>query len=302
MIIGAPAITIESLMDLGRLPSRDHLPNLNTSYDLFRQQMAERTPDNPALYGAKYYSQNDEDGVIEHILGLIGIEAGTFVEIGCGDGTENMTAYLCLKGWSGTWVDASSVHICGIRKQAADFEVEASRYERPRRVAVLERFVRPETAASTVKHGLNAIAASDVDFLSVDIDGDDLECAKAILEHYRPSAICLEYNAILGPHSEFVFRTDGTYRWQQDDYMGCSLRAIANGLAGYGYHLVACNLTGSNAFFVADRHRSLFSNYSLEQLYVPARYEELPFHYMRAGHRRTLKNQLACVRLVFPDD
>ncbi len=279
----------------------EHLVALTANYELFRRRMAERTPDNPALHGAKYYSQNDEDGVIEHIFDVVGVDRGTFVEIGCGHGIENMTAYLCLKGWSGVWVDANKEFVDFIRRQCADFADEAALYDRPGHVAVIEKFVTPDSVASTAKAGLAALSSTQFDFLSIDIDGNDLACGQAILEHYQPSVICMEYNSILGARSDFVFRTDGGYRWQRDDYMGCSLRGLTNGLAPFGYHLVACNMTGTNAFFVAERYRERFTPYEIDELFVPARYYEIPMHFHQAGHPRTLKNQLACATFEFLD-
>ncbi len=55
-------------------------------------------PENPAAYGFKVYSQADEDGVVDNITQRIGIDRGSFIEIGCGDGRENNSHYLLLKG------------------------------------------------------------------------------------------------------------------------------------------------------------------------------------------------------------
>ena len=37
-----------------------------------------------AKYGRKVYSQNDEDGVINYLVGALGIHQGYFVEFGVG--------------------------------------------------------------------------------------------------------------------------------------------------------------------------------------------------------------------------
>jgi len=49
-------------------------------------------------YGAKVYSQCDEDGIIREVFRRIGTNSKRFVEIGCGDGTENNTLALLLEG------------------------------------------------------------------------------------------------------------------------------------------------------------------------------------------------------------
>ena len=72
-------------------------------------------PENPAGFGYKVYSQADEDGIIDHICGRLGIENGSFAEIGCGDGRENNSHCLLLKGWRGVWIDGDSANIAAIR-------------------------------------------------------------------------------------------------------------------------------------------------------------------------------------------
>jgi hypothetical protein len=56
-------------------------------------------------FGFKVYSQCDEDGIIQEIFRRIGTDNRRFIEIGCGDGSENCTAYLLHQGWSGLWID-----------------------------------------------------------------------------------------------------------------------------------------------------------------------------------------------------
>ena len=88
----------------------DALLQLELSRELARLQADVRTamPDNPAACGFKVYSQADEDGIIEEICRRLGIERGHFIEIGCGDGRENNSHYLLLKGWRGIWVDGDA--------------------------------------------------------------------------------------------------------------------------------------------------------------------------------------------------
>jgi hypothetical protein len=97
----------------------DALLQLELSRELARLQAEVRAamPDNPAACGFKVYSQADEDGIIQEIAGRIGIERGTFVEIGCGDGRENNSHFLLLKGWRGVWVDGDPGNIDPIRAE-----------------------------------------------------------------------------------------------------------------------------------------------------------------------------------------
>ena len=48
-------------------------------------------------FGFKAYSQNEEDGIIKEIFKRIGTTNKTFVEIGVGNGLENITCIFCCK-------------------------------------------------------------------------------------------------------------------------------------------------------------------------------------------------------------
>lgn len=47
---------------------------------------------------------------------------------------------------------------------------------------------------------------------------------------------------------------------------------VPNSLAPNGYRLVACNLSGVNAFFAHSDFADRFHQYAVEQLYRPARF------------------------------
>ena len=68
-------------------------------------------------YGYKVYSQNDEDGIIAEIFQRIGTTNKTFVEFGVGDGLENNSHYLLLKGWNGLWIEGSKNACDNIKKE-----------------------------------------------------------------------------------------------------------------------------------------------------------------------------------------
>jgi len=68
-------------------------------------------------YGFKVYSQNDEDGIIQEIFSRIGATSKTFVEFGVGNGLENNTLTLLLKGWNGLWIEGAEQYASQIKSR-----------------------------------------------------------------------------------------------------------------------------------------------------------------------------------------
>jgi hypothetical protein len=240
-----------------------------------RSQIREEMPDNLLLRGYKVYSQTDEDGIIAAIFERIG-GGRTFVEIGSGNGTENNTHALLLCGWRGVWVDGRGDRIASVRA-----EVGATRD-----LIAQQAFVTRENVAGLAKHWLEDLGTSDIDLFSVDIDGNDLHVLMAALGVFRPRVICVEYNAKFPPPLEVCVEYDPKHIWTGDDYHGASLMAYVSALRPIGYTLVTCNVSGANAFFVADAYASAFTLYEPVRLYQPSRFHLCTFE---SGHTPSLK-------------
>ena len=213
-------------------------------------EMRRLTPDNPCLAGHRAYSQTDEDGIIEEIFRRLG-GGSTFIEIGCGNGLENNTHYLLLKGWSGLWIDGGPNRIKTIRENLP---------ANPARLRIEEMFLDAQNIKTI---------ASEVDLLSIDIDGNDLHLLEAFLTVARPKVICAEYNAKFRPPLAVSVAYDKGHVWSGDDYMGASLSALDNLLDGYS--LVGCGIAGLNAFFVRSDLSGVFTPYPIDALYQPFR-------------------------------
>ncbi|MGH2997182.1 MAG: hypothetical protein ACRDM9_12780, partial [Gaiellaceae bacterium] len=96
-------------------------------------------------------------------------------------------------------------------------------------------------------------APPDVDFLSLDIDGNDYWVWQAI-SAAEPRVVAIEYNASFGPErSVIVPYKDGFDRYREHVsgfYHGASLAALTKLGAEKGYALAGCDSRGANAFFV----------------------------------------------------
>lgn len=233
------------------------------------------------LYGFKVYSQNDEDGILEEIFKRIGIENGTFCEIGVENGLECNTLYLIHKGWIGSWLE-------GNEKQKPLIESKFKQILNNKRLSLGIGYVTPENINLAIEKTLEIVRQnpSDLDFLSIDIDGMDIYLLEAL--KYRPKVICIEYNAKFPPNISKKPTFNPRYRWEGGDYMGCSLRAIVESAKNMNYSLVSTNFVGANAFFVRDDllNDKFDLSLSIEQLYNPPRYWLCFDHYCSGiGHR-----------------
>lgn len=235
---------------------------LGMRLDQIKSSIREKTPHNPLLWGHKIYSQTDEDGILEFLFSKIGGNK-TFVEIGCGNGTENNTHALLLKNWRGVWLDASGQNIEFIRTNLGPDSA---------RLVVRQAFITAANCVETVREGLLALGCPEADLLSLDIDGNDLYVLEKILSALKPSVLCVEYNARFPYPMEVSIAYREANVWQMDDYQGASLGAFVRLAEKHGYVLVSCSVAGTNAFFVHGKLAEKFVVYEAAELYQPPRY------------------------------
>jgi hypothetical protein len=200
-------------------------------------------PLQPTSWEFSAFSQNGEDGIIDHLLSLVRSPNRYFVEIGASDGLENNTSYLAFaKKYSGLMVE-------GDRSRSS----AATRFLQPLNwsVAYLNAFVEPETARSVVEDSLHVAP----DFFSLDIDGNDYFVMRALLEaDLRPKIICVEYNSTFGPSAplsiEYTRGLDYLTFHPSHLYYGASVEAWRRLLGTHGYRFVTVDCRGTNAFFI----------------------------------------------------
>ena len=225
---------------------------------------------NPLLRrGEKFYSQNDEDGITCAILERLKMESGVFVEYGCGDGLENNTIQLLMRGWRGVWIGAAEL---SVRIPALSRKLQFER-----------EWVTLENCVDLMQRGAQKIGATKVNLISMDLDGNDLFFVKEILERGSdPDVFIVEYNGKFPPPVRFAIDYDPTYSWSGTDYFGASLQSFVDLFESFGFRLVCCNVTGANAFFVAGRHADLFADVPREpqELFMPPDYN----WFFRRGH------------------
>lgn len=243
-----------------------------------RAEITSTMPDNPVLSGAKSYAQTDEDGILAEIFRRVGAGNKLFAEFGCGNGLENNTHLLLLAGWRGAWFDGDAERVAHIAESVP---------LRSHRLQVVEAFVTRENAADLLAGALRRLDLehTELDLLSVDLDGNDIHIMNAVLERFGARVLCVEYNGKF-PYDldiELEYRADHT--WAEDDYQGASLAAYVRELKGR-YTLISCNISGVNAFFVRDDLVARFTVYPVDELFQPARYHLI---FAMSGHPASLK-------------
>jgi hypothetical protein len=222
-------------------------------------------PNPLAKFGAKVYSQNDEDGITFEILRRIGIaENAVFAEFGVGDGTENNTLALAACGWSGFWVGNQDLAFNHNPAGVAEC-----------RFSYRKEWVTKPNIAGLYFDSLASIGKTDCQLVSLDLDGNDYYLVDELLSSgASPEVFIVEYNSKFIPPIKFVIEYDDQHNWVGDDYFGASFSAFVELFAGHGYFPVCCNVTGSNAFFVKNKYKDLFSDVpqEIELIYASPKY------------------------------
>ncbi|GAL95265.1 MULTISPECIES: hypothetical protein [Microcystis] len=233
--------------------------------------------DNPRKlnrYEFKVFSQAGEDGIISEIFNRIGTTNKFFVEFGVGNGLENNSAYLLVKGWQGYWIEGSERFCKSIRQSFEDLIAN-------QQLTLKNTFI---TAANIEDLFREGNVPTELDLLSIDIDGNDYWVWQAIT-NYRPRVVIVEYNAIYPPESSWVMQYNPSHQWKYNSHVGSSLKALEKLGHQKGYKLVGCSFSGVNAFFVREDLLAdhFFSPFSAENHYEPARYFLCS---QKAGHPR----------------
>ncbi len=183
-------------------------------------------------YEKRIYSQNGEDGVIEHIFDTIGTTNLVAVEFGVsagGGGVQTNTRNLAYKGWKTFWFDV---------EDASDL---------PPNCIFQKKFLTVNNIVNTFKeHNV----PYEFDLLSIDVDGNDWHLREALKE-FSPRVCILEYNGCYDSTTEYIMPYDENFRWKKGNrQFGASLSAYVKQADRLGYDLVFCESRGVNAFFI----------------------------------------------------
>jgi hypothetical protein len=198
-------------------------------------------------YEYKITSQNNEDGIIDHILSKVCSNQINFVEIGF-DYYENNSLNLFKKTNQGLLIDAS-FEKCFILKNIISI------FYNNKKINILNSLVFKENINRLIENNFD-IKNKEIDFLSIDIDGIDYYLFEEL--YFKPKLVCIEYNHWFGAKESAAIPYDPNFQWSRDYYSGASLLAITRLAFKKGYHLVAIDSSATNAFFIRDDLKNKF--------------------------------------------
>ena len=225
-----------------------------------KNELKQHSPDNLILKGFSVYSQNEEDGILNAIFRTLQIPKPTFFEFGVHP-AENNSLYLLLNGSKGVWFDSA----------LTDYKAKLGQKDN---LLIIDEFISLANIQQLCEKGLGflGLEGGQLDMLSLDLDGNDFYIVEKMLQTgIEPKVLCLEYNAKFPLPMDIKIKYDEEHRWDGGDYQGCSLQAYIN-LLKEKYTLLACNLSGSNCFFIKNDLAGNFVVYDPARLYMPCRY------------------------------
>ena len=187
------------------------------------------------------YSQNGEDGIIDAILSKLPALNRWCVEFGAWDGIylSNTRNLIENREYQAVLIEASKQSFLKLKDNTKNLPVQS-----------LNAFVGFSATDNLDTLLTGTLCPSDFDFLSIDIDGNDIHVWRAI-KLYRPKIICIEFNPTIPTEVAFEQPADPRINW------GSSLAALVNLGKEKQYELICAN--ECNAFFVVSELFPLFS-------------------------------------------
>ena len=172
------------------------------------------------------YSQFGEEPIYDFIFENIGTTNLFLVDFGAGGLGSQMSNSKSLieRGWRGVRMDGNPDPDTDIKKE----------------------FITQENILKLFK---KYDVPEELDFLSVDIDGNDYWVLKKILSVYSPRVICAEFNGTIKHGVSKAIKYNPKHEWGNNDYYGFSFEA-GKKLAQEFDYAVVLQINSTNMYFV----------------------------------------------------
>ena len=192
------------------------------------------------------FSQFGEEPIFDFIFKNIGTTNKFMVDFGGGGlGCEmSNSLYLINKGWSHLVMDGAADPNTHVKKEFITQE---------NIVSLFEKYKVP----------------LELDFLSIDIDGNDYWVLKKILEVYSPRVIVAEFNGTIAHGVSKAIKYNAKHCWGENDYYGFSFDAGVK--LGHEFdYAVVFQLHSTNMYFVRKDLLTWQDDFGIS--YVPKQY------------------------------
>lgn len=199
-------------------------------------------------FRSNVYSQFGEDGMVETLFNLIGVKSKKCIEFGAWDGIylSNTANLFTNHGWEAVLIECDREKFKELIKNVSCYKCSC----------ICEAVGINDQSLENILTK-NKVDFSEIDLLSIDIDGNDYYVFES-LEKLKPRVVICEYNSTI-PSSCDVF---APYKDSvQGVGFGASVGALNRIAKQKGYTLVG--LTDVNAFFIRNDEILLVSD-SLE--------------------------------------
>ena len=206
-------------------------------------------------YEFKITSQNGEDGIVDYIFSKIEHNK-KFFEVGF-EYEECNSLNLIKNKWSGHLVDANKIK-CEKMFKFLEYSLL------DKNIKIINEFV-------SIKNLNSIINEIDIDFFSLDIDGNDYWVMKS-LNLDRVKVICCEYNPFFGNKEAVTIPYDEKFEYKNNHYFGASLTAFTNLFKNKEFELIAVDSSGTNAFFINKKYSHKFEILSPKLSYKTSAY------------------------------
>lgn len=199
-----------------------------------------------AEFKSDVFSQFGEDGIIDQIFKVIGTKSKICIEFGAWDGfyLSNTAKLFSQEDWHAILIECDPIKYRELVKNVKKFNC----------ICICQVVgVGCQSIESILKK--NRVSFSEIDLLSIDIDGNDYHIFES-LKNLRPRLIVCEYNPTLPAHLD-IFADYGNL-----NNLGCSVGALVRLGKEKKYTLVA--LTDTNAFFLRNDEIKFLNNFEIK--------------------------------------
>lgn len=222
--------------------------NLLQLFQLYQASKPDLNDDSKEL---KLFSNKEEDGIIIKIIALLNIQQGYFVDVGSNDCINSNCANLVFNfNWKGIFIDADK-RLLNIGKRNYRW------FGKDRGLKFVHSYLYPDNVNNIIAEN---ITNTEIDFLSIDIDGNDYEIWKSI-DCIAPKFVVVE-NKIEYGANDIVVPVNDKY---SPDQWGASIVSMTKLAHQKGYKLIAVNKDGFNAFYLRN---DIFDSKGLSELTI----------------------------------